>query len=325
MKKAISAITIIFLVIILLVLKNSFGEKIMAYEQSGFSSAFSNALREREKARKTGIPRYEMAGFSSAFSNALRGREQARGWSGDTPGPGPSPSGDTGGGDGDGRSSAEEIRQAALDAIGKRLEEVKRMAREHLERAGVLREGALGDVRDTTSMIKGNARQTAGDIEKKNRMAARALGRQGSSAYDQSLTNLNEGLGRTMGGINLDQAAGRRSIWDQYGEAESKAGALERSGMLDYGEDVNAANAMFASRLDAIEQANRMISALQGQYGEKGMADRQTQLFTGLQGLESFGTDTGQPAGQEYSNPYSMSDLASNLAEMRRKRMYGLA
>jgi hypothetical protein len=241
------------------------------------------------------------------------------------PDPNPEPSGDNGGSNGGGPSTAEQILQARLNLIRQRWDEAKRQASDWLSRAGETRTGALGDIRDTTSMIKGNAIRTAEDIETKNRMAARALGYGTSSAFERSMRKMGEGLSRTMGGINLDQAQGRRQVNDRYAEVENQARALENTGLSQYGDDVTSALGEFASRLDAIKQANDLIAATKGQYGQERIGDRQAQLLAGLNNLQDFGTGmTGmnyanQPVATNVTAP---TDVSLVLEDLKNKGLY---
>jgi hypothetical protein len=235
------------------------------------------------------------------------------------------PTGDSGGSNGGGPSTAEQILQARLNLIRQRWDEAKRQASNWLSRAGETRTGALGDIRDTTSMIKGNAIRTANDIETKNRMAARALGYGTSSAFERSMRKMGEGLSRTMGGINLDQAQGRRQVNDRYAEAENQARALENTGLSQFGDDTTSALGEFASRLDAIKQANDLIAATKGQYGQEEVGDRQAQLLAGLNNLQDFGTGlTGmnyanQPVATNVAQP---TDIFSTQDDLKNKGLY---
>jgi hypothetical protein len=239
------------------------------------------------------------------------------------PGPNPEPSGDSGGSSGP--STAEKILQATLNLIKQRWDETKREAANWLSRANETKIGALGDIRDTTSMIKGNAIRTANDIETKNRMAARALGYGTSSAFERSMRKMGEGLSRTMGGINLDQAQGRRQVNDRYAEAENQARALENTGLSQFGDDTTSALGEFASRLDAIKQANDLIAATKGQYGQEEVGDRQAQLLAGLNNLQDFGTGlTGmnyanQPVATNVAQP---TDIFSTQDDLKNKGLY---
>lgn len=202
---------------------------------------------------------------------------------------------------GGGDNNAQSILENAMNIIRGRLEEAKRIARERIGQAGTLRDDTLkgiGQFRDraktynaedlskistTFDGIKGNARQTAGDIEMKNRAAARGLNRFGTSVFENSIVKNNENLGKQMGNINLERAGNEtdanRLLQDRYSTAEqnetaaqaayrdsvSNANALENAGLLDYGADANAASSAFGQRLDSQATANKQLELLKAQ------------------------------------------------------------
>lgn len=241
------------------------------------------------------------------------------------------------------QASAQSGQQATLDAIQRRLNETRNLAKQKIENATGTRdylvdfinkrypelqqrveqqrantlEDLSGQETDLTNLYdraNAQARRRSESAALKNRMIARAGNRLGSSFYDELVAENQEGLGRQLGESDLEKIGKLAAIGtqktrsnqefdntindldtqknqatyaaiDEYKKAVQEGEALERAGVLDFGESEAMAAQNLQSRLDSIAQwAQGMASqklALDAQYGRGGSFD------TGLDSMAS--------------------------------------
>jgi hypothetical protein len=203
-------------------------------------------------------------------------------------------------------SNAEGTRNYIVDFINQRYPEL--INRVNQQRSD-FEQDLSGQETDLTNLYEranAQARRRSESAALQNRMAARAGNRLGSSFYDESVQSNQENLGRTLGESDLERIGKMAAIGtqrtrgnqdfkntindletqknqatfqavDEYKRNVQQAEALERAGVLDFGEGQAQAEANLQSRLDSIAQwAQGMAAqrqALELQYGQGGGFD----------------------------------------------------
>lgn len=170
---------------------------------------------------------------------------------------------------------------------------------------------------------QGSARRRAENAERENRVRARALNRGDSSFYDDIQAENTADLTRGLGVLDVEEAdktgalalrgtetnqffneqiqdqesqlmVAQREAVREYENAVAQGQALERAGVLDYGEGVVQAQAAYESKLDGIRQAAENL-ALQ----KMSLA---AQIAQGTGNVNSFNAINDQLSGSLANN-----------------------
>lgn len=214
---------------------------------------------------------------------------------------------------------ADSSRQSSLDIIKSRLDEARKNAQNMLTRAGTAKDqlvdyltkeyanlqtqlgnkreselGQLGQekigIENIYAKAAGQARRNSESAEMKNRMAARATGRLGSSFYTDTQNENRESLLRGLGtagaeksskladvakrvtdtgklfdtqstDLDLEKNKLTQEAYGEYQKAVDDAAYLESIGVGNFNEDVLAAENTFNTRLASIDQYIRDLQA----------------------------------------------------------------
>lgn len=204
------------------------------------------------------------------------------------------------------RRLAGEKRDRAKSMLDEVLGYVDTRYPELISRAEARRGDALTDftkqestMNDLYAKAAAQARRRSESAALQNRMMARAGNRLGSSFYDQIVAQNRENLGSTLAESDkerLDKLSSigtertrtnryfdetiddlettrdqaRNTAYRDYNDAISTADALDRAGVLDFGESVAQADANLRSRLDQIDTWAANIAAQRDLLGNRG-------------------------------------------------------
>ena len=230
------------------------------------------------------------------------------------------------------KNQAGGIRNRATDTRNYIMEMVERQFPELIQRAERKQESSIGELdKEQTTMerlyakAQAQARRRSEQQALKNRMSARAGNRLGSSFYDDIVAENQENLIGTLGeadvekldkvdsintrkgetkqyfedmifDINTQKQQAERQAVEEYNQLTAQADALERAGVLDFGEAEESARQQLESKLSQISSwADNMARTASGLNQTYGQADTGINSFNYLN--EALQSALGQNAG----------------------------
>lgn len=238
-------------------------------------------------------------------------------------------------------SNATGTRDYIVDFINKRYPELQKRVEQQKANTFEDLDTQKTDLQTLYDRANAQARRRSESAALKNRMSARANNRLGSSFYDETVQGNQEGLGRTLGESDLERIGKVAAIGtqktragqefdntindldtqknqatyqalDEYKRAVQEGEALERAGVLDFGESEAAAAQNLQSRLDSINQWAQNLSMQKlslGKYDTGGTFDNSLSgMQTQNQNFLSSNAQT--PAGNALGT-YAPTTMAS--------------